>query len=103
VIYKYINLEIILFSILKHFDVECHPPPPLSIKQVNWIMSPSCWVKCNTDGASRGSSGISSWGGIFKDHHGTFLGAFSSNIGVATSLYAEICTVIYAIEFVYAR
>ncbi|XP_045799496.1 uncharacterized protein LOC123893739 [Trifolium pratense] len=91
------------FSILKHFGVDCHPPPPPSIKQVNWIMPPSFWVKCNTDGASRGSPGISSCGGIFRDHLGTFLGAFSANIGVATSLYAEICAAIYAIEFASAK
>jgi hypothetical protein len=41
------------FSILNHFGVDCHPPPPQSIKQVNWIMHPSFWVKCNTDGASK--------------------------------------------------
>jgi ribonuclease HI len=34
---------------------------------------------------------------------GTFLGAFSANIGVATSLYAEICVAIYAIEFASGR
>jgi ribonuclease HI len=66
-------------------------------------MPPSFWVKCNNDGASRGSLGISPCGGIFRDHLGTFLGAFSANIGVATSLYAAICAAIYAIEFAYAR
>jgi ribonuclease HI len=34
---------------------------------------------------------------------GTFLGAFSANIGVATSLFAEICAAIYAIEFACTR
>jgi ribonuclease HI len=62
----------------------------MSIKQVNWNMAPTFWVKCNTDGASRGYPGTSSCGGIFRDHLGTFPGAFSANIGVATSLYAEI-------------
>jgi ribonuclease HI len=46
---------------------------------------------------------VSSCGGIFRDHMGTFLGAFSANIGVATSLYAEICAAIYAIEFASGR
>ncbi|KAK2401040.1 hypothetical protein QL285_050673 [Trifolium repens] len=66
-------------------------------------MPPSFWVKYNNDGASRGSLGISPCGGIFRDHLGTILGAFSANIGVATSLYAAICAAIYAIEFAYAR
>lgn len=88
------------FSIIKHFGVACHPPLPPSITQVSWIRPPYNWVKCNTDGASRGSLGASSSGGIIRDHMGTFIGAFSANIGVATSLYAEIiCAVIYAIEF----
>ncbi|WJX41072.1 hypothetical protein P8452_28481 [Trifolium repens] len=91
------------FSVIKYFGANCHPPPPPSIKQVNWIRPPFNWVKCNTDGASRGSPGASSCGGIFRDHLGTFLGAFSANIGVATSLYAEICAAIYAIEFALAR
>jgi hypothetical protein len=38
------------------------------------------------------------------DHMGTFLDALSANIGVATSLYAEIiCAAIYAIEFASGR
>lgn len=91
------------FSIIKHFGAACRPLPPPTITQVNWIRPPSNWVKCNTDGASRGSPGASSCGGIFRDHLGTFLGAFSANIGVATSLYAEICAAIYAIDFALAR
>jgi ribonuclease HI len=91
------------FSFIKYFGADCHPPPPPSIKQVNWTRLPFNWVKCNTDGASRGSPGASYCGGIFRDHLGTFLGAFSANIGVATSLYAEICVAIYAIEFALAR
>jgi ribonuclease HI len=91
------------FSIIKHFGVVCHPPPPPSIRQVNWVRPPYNWIKCNTDGASRGSPGASACGGIFRDHTGNFLGAFSANIGVATSLFAEIYAAIYAIEFACTR
>jgi hypothetical protein len=69
-------LSIHEFSIIKHFGVVCHPPLPPSIKQVNWIQPPYNWVKCNTDGASRGFPGASACGDIFRDHTGTFLGAF---------------------------
>jgi hypothetical protein len=91
------------FSGIKYFGAHCHPSPPPSIKQVNLIRPPFNWVKCNTDGASRGSPEASSCGNIFRDHLGTFLGAFSTNICVDTSLYAEICAVIYAMEFALAR
>jgi ribonuclease HI len=91
------------FAIIKHFGVICHHPPAPSIKQVNWLRPPSNWVKCNTDGASRGSPGASACGGIFRGHLGTFLGAFSANIGVSTSLHAEICAAIYAIDFAWNR
>lgn len=41
--------------------------------------------------------------GIFRDHLDTFLGVFSTNIGVTTSLYAETFVVIYVFEFAHAR
>jgi ribonuclease HI len=40
---------------------------------------------------------------IFRDHLHTFVGAFLVNISIAISRYAEICVVIYVIEFAHAR
>jgi ribonuclease HI len=91
------------FSIIKYFGIDCHPPPPPSIKEVTWLRPPYNWVKCNTDGASRGSPGASACGGLFRNHLGEFIGAFSANIGIATSLHAEICAAIFAIDFAMAR
>jgi hypothetical protein len=55
-----------------HFGVHCHPPLPPSIKQVNWIMPLSFWVKCNINGASRGPRCIFFCGGIISDHFNIF-------------------------------
>jgi hypothetical protein len=69
-----------------------------SIKQVNWIMPPNFWMKCNTNGAPKDLQISLHCGGIFRDYLGTFLGTFSANTDVATSLYAEICTGIYVLN-----
>jgi len=46
--------------------------------------------KCNTDGASSGNPGISSYGGIFRDHEANCIGYFSEPLGVSTSYQAEL-------------
>ena len=56
------------------------------------------WIKINTDGSARGSPGLSTAGGVFRDHTGTVQWAFSGLIGVHTPLVAELKAVIIAIE-----
>ncbi|PNX90428.1 ribonuclease H, partial [Trifolium pratense] len=87
------------FQILKAFDVKCHPPSTPKIIQVNWSCPPLTWVKCNTNGASRGFPGASACGGIFRDHGGSFLGGFSESLGISNAFQAEVKGVICAIEF----
>ncbi|PNX85213.1 ribonuclease H [Trifolium pratense] len=41
--------------------------PPL-IKEVLWQPPLINWIKCNIDGAAKGSLGIASCGGVFRDH-----------------------------------
>jgi ribonuclease HI len=50
------------------------------------------------DGASLGNIGISACGGIFRNVDSSFLGAYAFNIGVSTSLKAELIGAMIAIE-----
>ena len=54
-------------------------------------------MKANTDGSVIGSN--SSCGGLFRDHTGAFLGAFSSNISVGTVFEAKLTGLMLAIEY----
>ncbi|KAL6126194.1 hypothetical protein ACLB2K_074245 [Fragaria x ananassa] len=58
----------------------------------------SDWVKVNTDGVWRKGLGVSGYGGVFKNHQGRFIGAFSSSLDIPSSVAAKIMTVIKAIE-----
>jgi len=41
-----------------------------------------CWVKINTDGAVRGSLGLSACGGIFRGSMRDFIGGFSAFLDI---------------------
>lgn len=73
------------FRILKHFSVSGHYNTAGKIIEVIWC-KPRCGrVKCNSDGASRGNSGLASYGGISRDSKGAFMGCFSDFMGISTS------------------
>jgi len=67
------------------------------IVTVIWKPPTINWVKANTDGSVVNS--ISSCGGIFRDFRGSFLGAFSSNLGEVSVYEAEITRLMMAMEF----
>lgn len=86
------------FKIFKHFSVSIHPPRAPYIIQVNWYKSLCGWIKCNSDGASRGNLSLVACRGIFRDPSGAIMGCFSDFIGVSTTFQAEILVAIRAIE-----
>jgi hypothetical protein len=47
------------------------------------------WIKANCDGAA--TYGATSYGGIFRNYNGQFLGYFAEGLGVGHSLIAELC------------
>jgi len=76
------------------------PPSYRRIKDivpVIWKPPTITWVKANTDGSVIGLN--SSYGGIFRDFTGAFLGGFSSNLGEGTVLEAELTGLMLAMEF----
>jgi hypothetical protein len=51
--------RVLLIKIMKFFGTTCHASAALKIAQVNWLVRPKYWFKCNTDGTFRGSTGLS--------------------------------------------
>lgn len=78
------------FVLLKAFNVNCHHSKAPKIIEVIFYPPMQSWIKCNTDGAALGSSGLAACGGIFKNCSGISLGYFAYNTGLANSVYAEI-------------
>ncbi|GAU48946.1 hypothetical protein TSUD_285350 [Trifolium subterraneum] len=68
------------------------------IKEVLWQPPILNWMKCNSDGASSGNPGNSSCGGIFRNAEAIFKGAFAINLGIQSSLFAELMGAMIAIE-----
>lgn len=67
------------------------------IVTVCWKPPTAPWVKVNTDGSVSASNGAC--GGLFRNHLGTFLGAFTCNLGRCSVFEAEVFGYILAIEF----
>lgn len=60
-----------------------------SFKIVRWIPPPNNWLKCNTDGASRGNPGPSSAAFCIRDHEGNLVVAKGFRLPDTTNLIAE--------------
>jgi len=48
------------------------------------------FLKLNTDGSVHGNPGRASAGGLIGDHIGSWIGAFSRNIGITHSMAVEL-------------
>ncbi|XP_039683793.1 uncharacterized protein [Medicago truncatula] len=64
---------------------------------VVWQPPTSPWVKANTDGSVRNL--MAACGGVFRDSRRTFLGGFTSNLGIVSVFQAEIMGLILAMEY----
>jgi len=58
-------------------------------------------MKVNTDGSVLGNH--ASCSGIFHDHHGTFVGCFSSNLGSFSVFESGLLGFIHAMEIAYNK
>lgn len=90
-------------TILRHFKVAGHARKAPIIKRVDSYPPPCYWVKCNSDGAARGSPGMAACGGLFRDNSSAVTGFFSVNLGIQTSLYAELFDAFYAMKIAEKR
>ncbi|GAU44563.1 hypothetical protein TSUD_367190 [Trifolium subterraneum] len=91
------------FVILKAFKVQMKFSNAPIIKEVIWHPPILNWIKCNCDRASLGNPGNSSCGGFFRNSAAIFEGAFAVNLGVQTSLFAELMGAMLAIEIAFHR
>jgi ribonuclease HI len=91
------------FTFLKIFRVSIHHPKVPVLKEVYWQPPVVTWIKCNIDGASNGNPGLSSCGGIFRDHEANFIFAFAEPLGLSTSYVAELCGAMRAIEIAHQK
>ena len=82
---------------LDSFAVSPHRRMVKDIVLVVWKPPTAPWLKDNTDGSV--ISGHAACGGLFRDHSGTFRGAFVCNIGTQFGFYAEVMAIIFAIEY----
>jgi hypothetical protein len=91
-------LNISEFVLLQKFHVKLKFGNAPKIKEVIWQPPILNWVKCNCDGASLGNTGNSACGGILRNVDSSFLGAYAFNIGVSSSLKAELLGAMIVIE-----
>ena len=66
-------------------------------------MSPSGWIKVNTDSAAFGSLGLADSAGIFCTSHGFVKGCFAIPIGIGFAFEAELAATIHAISFAWEK
>ncbi|XP_059285595.1 uncharacterized protein LOC132039067 [Lycium ferocissimum] len=71
----------------------------LKITKVLWDFPPTGWIMCNTDGASRGNPGISSYAFCLRDELGDLIYAKAEGIGEATNIEAEMMAIKEALRY----
>ncbi|XP_019431608.1 PREDICTED: uncharacterized protein LOC109338759 [Lupinus angustifolius] len=88
------------FCMFKALNLSVRPCKSPSITEVIWLPPTQNWIKINTDGATHGSPGYSGGGGIFRDHHGNFLGAFATFLGIHYVIFADFSAALISIDLV---
>ncbi|KAK3224810.1 hypothetical protein Dsin_004672 [Dipteronia sinensis] len=98
-------LEFFISAISWKASPQVRPRPRPSraprIIEVYWHLPPPGWIKVNTDGASLGSPGSSSCGGVFCNHRGFVNCCFASLVGIMHAFEVELSAVIKAIEYAF--
>ncbi|CAN1762528.1 Putative ribonuclease H protein At1g65750 [Linum perenne] len=57
---------------------------------ISWIPSPDDWISVNTDGSVIQPAGKAAAGGVLRNSQGSFIGAFSVNLGSCSIMRAEL-------------
>lgn len=70
---------------------------------VGWVRPIGHRVKVNTDRASKGNPGLATAGGLLRDSAGNWLAGFAYNIGVDSSLGAELWAIRSGLELAWSR
>nr|XP_009624162.1 uncharacterized protein LOC104115277 [Nicotiana tomentosiformis] len=72
--------------------------PHLKVEKVCWEFPHECWMKINTDGASRGNPGRSVIGFCIRNDTSDVTFAVGKEINEATNTEAEACTILEALR-----
>jgi len=91
------------FVLLKAFSVNINPPRPPTTIEVIWQPPFFDWIKCNTDGAASGLTGLAGSGGIFRDGNVDHLGSFALRVVNGNALKAELVGAMTAIEIAHRK
>ncbi|XP_071906092.1 uncharacterized protein [Coffea arabica] len=65
---------------------------------VKWVRPSHGALKLNTDGCSKGNPGVSGGGGVLREASGRLVMAFSCNFGIASSMQAEACALLFGVQ-----
>lgn len=57
------------------------------------------WVTCNTDGASKGSPSMSSYGFCIRNSDGDLIYAKAHNLGIATNMKVKSIAILKAVKY----
>ena len=70
---------------------------------IGWDAPPMGWIKVNSDGARKSSSGLASAGGLLRDDQGRWVTGFAVNLGRCSALMAEIWGAWYALNLTWEK
>ncbi|KAK3036498.1 hypothetical protein RJ639_030512 [Escallonia herrerae] len=76
---------------VSHRQMRVEQLPPRKVTLVQWHPPSPGFLKLNTDGSAFGQPGLASYGGLIRGEKGEWLCGYAGNIGIRTSLTAEIC------------
>jgi hypothetical protein len=84
-------------KLLDTFSISPHNRRVRDILLVSLKAPSAPWIKVNTNGSVIGTH--AACGGLFRDHIGTLLGAFSCNIELSTVFNAEVQAFLLALKY----
>lgn len=91
------------FAILRSLNINLRFKNSPKIREKIWHPPIIGWLKVNTDGAAQDSPGLAGGGGIFRDHLGKFVACFAAFYDIQHAIYAELLSVILAVELAHAK
>ncbi|KAK2975433.1 hypothetical protein RJ640_007663 [Escallonia rubra] len=76
---------------VNHRQMRVEQLPPRKVTLVQWHPPSPGFLKLNTDRSAFGQPGPASYGGLIRGEKGEWICGYAGNIGIRTSLTAEIC------------
>ncbi|XP_061361302.1 uncharacterized protein LOC133305184 [Gastrolobium bilobum] len=101
---SWINREIIIRNLVKEIDDVFSNPNSHQLGRGTVIINISrlfpkdCYIKINTDGASRGKLGHVAYGGVLCDSNDKWLSGFAFKLGTCSSYKAELWGILRGLE-----